>query len=366
MVPTDRVLPRLSVLLSRGLIYLIGLTVLAGITWASIARVNVVVTAKGRLAPRAEPVRLSIAAGGVVSAVLVQVGANVHAGQAILAIDSFREEAEVARVRHELDETKAEEESYKDSAAILASASVHVKQEIVGAQKMLDLTSQQARAMREAYDADAVSLFDLQEREGAVAEAQTHIAQLQSDLNRSDAEGRKDRGLALGTSQKVEALEIELARDIQARRRTVLAAPIAGTVSYVSSLRPGRYLAANDVAATIVPGDEPLFAEVFIPNASMRRVKPLLRTRMKLDAYPYQRFGQLPGTLVSVDPDADQSGAYRAWIRPDRLTLDDSQGPEIVRTGLALTAEIEVDRRTVMSVMLDPFRHLRRDFRFTE
>jgi hemolysin D len=366
IAPTDRVLPRLSILLSRAMIYLISVTVLAGLTWASIARVNVVVSAKGRLVPRAEPVRLSIPAGGVVSAVLVQVGAKVRAGEPILEIDSFREEAEVARVRHELGETKAEGDAYKDSAGILASASGHIKQELVGAQKLLELTAQQARAMYEAYQADAVSLFDLQEREAAVAEAQTHMAQLQSDLNRSDAEGRKDRGLAIGTSQKIEALEIELGRDIQAQQKTVLVAPIAGTVSYVSSLRPGRYLAANDVAATIDPSGEPLLAEVWIPNESMRRVKPWLRTRMKLDAYPYQRFGLLPGTLVSVDPDADQSGAYRAWIMPDRLTLDDSHGTETVRTGLALTAEIEVDRRTVMSVILDPFLRLRRNFRFSE
>src|SRR5271155_4749605 len=119
IAPTDRVLPRLSILLSRALIYLISVTVIAGLTWASIARVNVVVSAKGRLVPRAEPVRLSIPAGGVVSAVLVQVGAKVRVGQPILEIDSFREEAEVARVRHELAETKAEDDAYKDSAGIL-------------------------------------------------------------------------------------------------------------------------------------------------------------------------------------------------------------------------------------------------------
>ena len=145
-----------------------------------------------------------------------------------------------------------------------------------------------------------------------------------------------------------------------------MTAPVAGTISYVNSLRPGRYLAANDVAATLVPNDEPLLAEVWIPNKSIRRVKPGLRARMKLDAYPYQRFGLLSGRLISVDPDADSSGAYRAWIRPDTTTVKDSHGVETIRTGLTLTAEIEVERRTVMSVLLDPFQRFEQGFRVSQ
>jgi len=39
----------------------------------------VVVSARGHLAPRSEPARLSIPGGGVVAAVLVQVGQQVQA-----------------------------------------------------------------------------------------------------------------------------------------------------------------------------------------------------------------------------------------------------------------------------------------------
>jgi len=362
----DKILPRLNIVLARALLYLIVCTTVAGLAWASMARVSVVVSARGHLAPRAEPARLSIPGGGVISAVLVQVGSRVEVGEDLLEVDSFRETAEVERVRRELGQAKAEADGYRDSARILASAANDIKQELAVSEQILSLGSKQTEALQEAYNAGAMALYVVETKEAEVAQTQAQLAQFRSDLNRAEAEGRRDEFAALGTDEEIKALTVELNRDIQARDRTVLKAPIAGTISYVNSLRPGRYLAANDVAATIVPSDEPLLAEVWIPNQSIRRVKPSLRVRMKLDAYPYQQFGLLSGTLISVDPDADDAGAYRAWIKPDGLMLLDSHGSETIRTGLALTAEIVVERQTVMSVLLDPFQRLRRGFRFSQ
>lgn len=211
-----------------------------------------------------------------------------------------------------------------------------------------------------------MALYVVQTKQADAARTRAQIDQLRADLNRAEAEREQDQANAIGTYAQVDALTIELGRDIEAAKQTVLTAPITGTISAVSSLRPGRYLAPSDVAVTIVPGNAPLLAEVWIPNPSIRRVKPALRVRMKLDAYPYQQFGLLSGTLISVDPDAGDDGNYRAWIRPDGLNLHDTNGLETMRTGLALTAEIEVERRTVMSVLLDPFQRMRGQFQFAQ
>jgi hypothetical protein len=87
---------------------------------------------------------------------------------------------------------------------------------------------------------------------------------------------------------------------------------------------------------------------------------------MKLKAFPYQQFGLLPGELISIDPDADASGKYRAWVRPDRLTLNGAHGAERLGPGLELTAEIVVDKRTILDVILDPIRRVRRGFSIGE
>jgi hemolysin D len=311
-------------------------------------------------------VRLSVAQGGIVTKILVGVGAKVSARQPILEIDSFREAADAASDRHELEEARGESARYTEGARMLEAATVNLGQELASERKVSKLMAEQAKELREGFEGGAVSLFEVQAKDRDVAETQAHISQLQSDLTRSEAESRQNLRMETETAQKIKELEIKLSRDDEVQQKTILSSPTAGVVATISSLRPGRYLAANDVAATILPGDEPLMAEIWIPNNSMRRVHPSLPVRIKLNAYPYQQFGMLPGELVSIDPDANEAGAYRAWIKPDRLMLLGAHGPEMMRTGLALTAEIIVDRRTVLEVILDPILRVKRGFSISE
>jgi hemolysin D len=171
--------------------------------------------------------------------------------------------------------------------------------------------------------------------------------------------------MAAQADQKIKGLEIKLSRDAEIKKKTVLTSPTAGTVAYIASFRPGRYLNPNEVAAKILPVNDPLLAEVWIPNDSMRRVRPSLPVRMKLKAYPYQQFGLLRGTLISVDPDANDTGQYRAWIKPERLTFGGNNA-EPLRPGLALTSEIVVDQRTLLEVILDPIRKVGRGFALSQ
>jgi hemolysin D len=360
--PSDpnHVVPRLSVLLGRALFYLILIAIGAGTIWATITRINVVVSADGRLVPRGESLRLSVPQGGIISAVLVNIGESVQTGQPIMEIDSYRESADAAHTEHDIEEAKTELARYRRSATDLHAAVANLREELASAQQVSGLMNEESSALREGYRDGAVSLFQVQAKQQEAAEAAGKVAQIKSDLVRSQDESQEDEKLALETNQKIAGLEVELARNVEAKKKTVVVAPVSGAVTYVNSLRPGRYLAANDIAATLYPTNAPLMAEVWIPNESIRRVKPLLPVRMKLKAYPFQQFGLLPGTVISVDPDVNDSGNYRAWIKPDRLTLSGANGPEKMRTGLALSAEIVVDRRTVLQVLLDPLRRLRR------
>jgi hemolysin D len=364
--PYDRTLPGLNVLAARGLFYLLVLLVIVALAWSSVTPVNIVVKAPGKLAPLAEPVRLSVQQGGVVSQVLVTVGTKVGRGQPILEIDSFREAADAAADRRELDQARTESIRYAESAAMLEKANQRLDDELASERQVLKLMKEQAGELREGFDGGAISIFEVQAKDRDVAETNAHLSQLESDVTRSQVEWRQDQRLYTETSMKIKELEIKLTRDVEIKQKTMLSSPTAGVVESIASQRPGRYVAANDVAATILPGDEPLMAEIWIPNTSMRRVRPELAVRMKLDAYPFQQFGILPGRLVSVDPDANESGAYRGWVQPERLTLGGAHGPETLRPGLALTAEIVVDQRTILDVILDPIRQLNRGFAIAE
>src|SRR5271170_4837111 len=206
-VSLNRVIPRLSVVIGRSLLYLIlALIAVLGV-WASATRINVVINADGRLVPRDESQRLSIPQGGIISSIFVKVGETIGAAQPIMEVDSFRETADVARVSHEIQEARDEETRYLKHARDLQTAESYIEEELASARQVMKLLTEEATALAEGYRTGAVSLFELQAKEREAAEAKGKVAELESNLAGSSDDSEDNRRLALETLEKIKALE---------------------------------------------------------------------------------------------------------------------------------------------------------------
>ncbi len=79
---------------------------------------------------------------------------------------------------------------------------------------------------------------------------------------------------------------------------------------------------------------------------------------MKVENFPYTRYGTIPATVVHVSPDAisdDQRGlAYLAKIRLDRTSIDIDGKAMSLQPGMAVVAEIKTGRRRVIDYLLSP------------
>ena len=76
----DIVLPRLPLLLARGAVYILILSLIAAATWAFLARVDVVVECRGAVIPEGEPIRIESPLAGILVEFPVEVGMRVAAG----------------------------------------------------------------------------------------------------------------------------------------------------------------------------------------------------------------------------------------------------------------------------------------------
>jgi multidrug efflux pump subunit AcrA (membrane-fusion protein) len=147
------------------------------------------------------------------------------------------------------------------------------------------------------------------------------------------------------------------------------AAPATGTLAGSDLRRPGELVSAGQKLAEVVP-DAPLIARVQIPNADMGRVSPGREAKVKVAAFPYQQYGAIPGRLESVSrlpflPEPGPSGAATGPPGPPpypaEITLepaDESQRRLVrgFRPGLAVTAELIVEKRRILSLLLDRLR----------
>jgi hemolysin D len=109
---------------------------------------------------------------------------------------------------------------------------------------------------------------------------------------------------------------------------------------------------------TIVPDDEPLVVEALLLNRDAGFVRAGMKVAVKLDAYPFTRYGTLQGVVERVSPDStvDQQ---RGLVFPVRVRLVD---PRLVvdgraaklSPGMSVQAEVVTGRRRVIDYLWSP------------
>jgi len=150
----------------------------------------------------------------------------------------------------------------------------------------------------------------------------------------------------------------------RSNRVTLLKAPVAGTVTSLTA-GVGQTLSPNAALASIVPADSPMEAVLYVPSTAMGFIKQGQSVRVAYDAFPFQRFGQYHGVVSTVSqtdvtlPASSQTSQDRRAVFMVRVALDSpsvkAYGTQIpLRPGHTLTADIEIDRRSVLRWMFDP------------
>ncbi|KQV70338.1 HlyD family type I secretion periplasmic adaptor subunit [Rhizobium sp. Root1220] len=150
------------------------------------------------------------------------------------------------------------------------------------------------------------------------------------------------------------------------RNMVALVAPANAVVLDLAQRSVGSVVREAEPIVTLVPLNVPLEAEVSINTRDIGRIATGKEARIKLDAYPFQKFGTASGTVRTVSRDAftptkedaaaNQTSApfFKARVLLEDTRLKASGGPVRLLPGMTVSAEIKVGRRTVISYFLYP------------
>ena len=87
--------------------------------------------------------------------------------------------------------------------------------------------------------------------------------------------------------------------EIEARRRVVVSAPADGHVTLLQA-EIGQSVEIGRALAHLVPASTTLVARLYAPSRAAGFVRPSEPVLLRFDAFPYQRFGQFSGKVLSV------------------------------------------------------------------
>jgi hemolysin D len=200
---------------------------------------------------------------------------------------------------------------------------------------------------------------DLATQRARLAEAQAAL--VESANARSSYLAETQRALSDRQAQanlKRQQLTQERSKAEQRNRLTQLTAPTSGTVQQVAVHTEGGVVTEAQMLMVIVPKDAQVTAEVVIDNKDIGFVNAGQVAEIKLETFPFTRYGTISATVKSVAADA-VNDEKRGAIFPAVLTLAQNtiavDGKRITLSpGMNVTAEIKTGRRRVIEYLLSP------------
>ncbi len=192
----------------------------------------------------------------------------------------------------------------------------------------------------------------LAETQAAAAEAQAALASFVSETQRS----LSDRFAQAATRHS--QLDAESTKATQREKLTQLTAPVDGVVQQLAVHSVGGVVTAAQPLMVVVPEHAAVTAEVALANQDIGFVNPGQRVTVKLETFPYTRYGTVEAVVERVAADAvmdEKKGSYYPAI----LTLHQRDmvidGKRMALSpGMNVTAEIKTGRRRVIEYLLSP------------
>lgn len=150
----------------------------------------------------------------------------------------------------------------------------------------------------------------------------------------------------------------DLAKADQRERLTTLKAPVAGTVQQLAAHTEGGVVTEAQPLMVIVPDGAQVTAEVTLENKDIGFVSPTQEAAIKLETFPYTRYGTVNATVKTVTADAvndEKRGAiFPVTLNLNSTTIDVDGKPIKLSPGMNLTAEIKTGKRRVIEFLLSP------------
>jgi hemolysin D len=187
---------------------------------------------------------------------------------------------------------------------------------------------------------------------GQLLETEAAIKRLAAKVDEAVSQFIADQTQKMGDAErKTERLTQELIKATSKSDRTRLRAPIAGTVQQLAVTSVGQVVSPGQALMTIVPNDGPLEIEVLIQNQDIGFVNEGQLAVVKVEAFPFTRYGTIEGNVTKVSRDAvDEREATQLGDTNGAIRQQSSATAAAAGRGQSTVypATISLSRRTIL------------------
>lgn len=390
---------------------------LIALIWASLAKVDEVTEATGKVVPSSQIQIIQNLEGGIVSKILVQVGQVVKKGQLLMQLDETRFsssdkenqgkldslQAKIARltaeahnspfeappqlakekpelVEHEHSLYLARQQELQANIAVLQQQAGQRSQEITEKrareaqlQQSLKLVSQELSMTRPLMQQGVVSEVEVLRLERQVNDLKGDLestrvaiprlsASVQEIRNRIDGLNMKFRSDAMSELSQARtdyasssAIDIAIGDRLA---RTAIRSPVNGIIKQIKVNTVGGVTQPGMELMEIVPIEDNLLIEARVRPGDIAFLRPGQEAMVKISAYDYSVFGGFPAVLelISADTITNEKAEafYLITVRTKSNTLTRHKEQMPIIPGMLATVDIKTGKKTILEFLLKP------------
>ena len=398
------------------------------LVWAIFGQLDVIAVAEGKLVPQTYLKIVQPSESGIVQEILIHEGQEVKAGQVLMRMDAMLSNADTQSLASELSQKSlalrridaelsgvaftpaandppelfrqveaqrvANQQAYQDAlnqermvlgkAREDLSAAFEIQEKL---KQILPVYQAQEQAFdklaKDGYAGKLMALDHSRERiekeqdmraqnytvaslKLTITQSQKKIAQITSNYRQ---QLQNERAEKYSQYQKLQQEWVK-----QSHRNTLmeLKASQAGTIKDLATHTVGTVVSPGTVLMTLVPLNESLHAEVWINNQDVGFVHAQQSVKVKLAAFPFQKYGMVDGVVTHVSADASDAPAskngqaqtetmptaqplnYKAMVTLSTQYVESDGKRHRLSPGMQVSAEIKQGERTVLEYLLSP------------
>jgi adhesin transport system membrane fusion protein len=401
----------------RALLYATAAAAVLLLVWAGFASVDRVVRAQGRVIPSGKQQLVQHLEGGIVSQVFVREGDVVAKGQNLLAVSDLQAQAargeknarlsglqaRAARLQAEADgaerfsmptgldatspEARNESASFQARRARLYQTTRVLDEQI--SQKRQESNEQEARRRGLMGERDvaqqqlalitgllarsAGSQLELLEARARVERLATQIREcetamprlasaaleLQARLAETVAQFRSESRATLADTQvEIQRLRQDLHAEDDRVKRTMVIAPVAGSVNKLLFNTVGGVVKPGDTLLELTPDDEAVAIETRVSPAERGALQAGQKAIVRVAAFDYTVYGTLAARVTEISADSliDEHGEryFRVGVIVDPQSR--REFGQVLTPGMTVSADAVTGSRTILQYLLSPIR----------
>ena len=387
--------------LGRIILYLVLAIMVFATAWLILAKVDVVVSAQGKVIPSGEIKILKPLESGVVSKIFVKESDRVKKGDILIQIDPTVTDASLSSKQDDLavinsdiallealinesnlskDELNKLNSSqlslynsqkqilastYESNKAKLNSAKLDIKasesevnrlslllnkeeEAKVRLQKVLDLIA------KKEYEEVSKNIINLKEQKDiALYRLKESNKKLEEIIEENQKAIKTIKSSWIETSLSKEKEKRELSAQINAilfsNKTQQIKSPVDGFVGKLLVHTEGGVVSPNDNLISIVPSDAPLIIKASVLNKDIGFLKLGQEVAVKIDTFSFQKYGLLHGNIIEISKDAIEDEKlgliYEIKIKPKSLDIKVEGETKRLEIGMSVIAEVKTGKR---------------------